>query len=420
MSDKFTWMHSGQIGAPQMNGAAGSNGQMLQVLDGCLINGFNPQTVTIATKTATTVTLTFGVSHGYELLQIIAVSGATDAALNGQHRITAKTTTTVTINAVGVAVTTGTITTKVAPLDWESIFGSADPLKRAYRSNDMQSSKTVLYLDMTLPAGHGYNATKPAKRAMVSICEDMTTLGTQINSYTNDYNNFTTNPNGTLFWYQCHGVDKGEAVTRASNINWVVIGDGRFFYLIHEWQTYTLTAGTPRRDLFSFGDVDALDGDYGKCAWTGSILPNDDGANVYYATVGSSTGGTPSVDRDGGRVGFFTKSVSDTPSLDSFVFSSSGMASGVNYHGNISGLSGGINNYPNPTTLSIIGIPTYAANSSVLRGIMPSMLTIPQNLGSNTSDLDLLVSGNSVVVGVSSSKFTNNNKVGFFAFNLEG
>ena len=81
MADKrFTWMHSGQLGAPQMNGAAGSNGQMLQVLDACLIDGFNPQTVTIATKTATTVTLTFGVSHGYEVGQLILVSGATDAA----------------------------------------------------------------------------------------------------------------------------------------------------------------------------------------------------------------------------------------------------------------------------------------------------------------------------------------------------
>src|SRR5690606_28768003 len=101
MSDRFTWMHSGQVGAPQMNGASGSNGQMLQVLDACLIDGFNPQTVTMATKTATTVTLTFGVVHSYAERQIVTVSGATDAALNGRHRVVSTTTNTITIDAVG-------------------------------------------------------------------------------------------------------------------------------------------------------------------------------------------------------------------------------------------------------------------------------------------------------------------------------
>lgn len=47
MSDKrFTWIHSGQLNAPQMDGVKLSEGQMLKVLDAVLATGFNPQTAT--------------------------------------------------------------------------------------------------------------------------------------------------------------------------------------------------------------------------------------------------------------------------------------------------------------------------------------------------------------------------------------
>lgn len=418
MSDKFTWMHSGQIGAPQMNGAAGSNGQMLQVLDGCLINGFNPQTVTIATKTATTVTLTYGVSHGYELSQIIAVSGATDAALNGRHRVISKTATTVTIDAVDVAVTTGTITTKVAPLGWESIFGSADPLKRAYRSNDMQSSKTVLYLDMTLPAGHGYNTTNPAKRAMVSLCEDMTTLGVQINSYSDVENNYTVDPNGKLFWYQCRSNSKTSAVNESENRSWVIIGNGKFFYFFNEWQF--LRKNRNYRDFYAFGDMEYLSGEIGtgNCGWVGSTSANDAG-NMLVASVGAVVGGNPSLTTD--VTGFMTTGVNGTGLMRPFVFVSSGfLAQGGVASKSSSGRDGVAENYPNPSTLSILGFPCYVSTGTNLRAKMPIMLNIHQNLGDNFSELDKLVSSSVLVVTLFYTRGSNTDGNGFFAFNLKG
>lgn len=417
MSDKFTWMHSGQLGAPQMSGASGSNGQMLQVLDGCLINGFNPQTVTIATKTATTVTLTFGVLHGYELSQIIEVSGATDAALNGKHRITHKTDTTITIDAVGVAVTTGAIKTKVAPLGWESIFGSIDPLKRAYRSNDMQSSKTVLYLDMTLPAGHGYNATNPAKRAMVSLCEDMTTLGVQINSYSDTENNYATNVNGKLFWYQCRNNLKSGAVNESENRNWVVIGNGKFFYFLNEWQF--LKKNKIYRDFYAFGDMEYLSGEIGtgNCGWVGTTNVND-ADTVNIASVGAVIGGD--VTKSSEVSGFMVTGVNGGGYMRPFVLVTNGFLQNTTFTLTSSGKEGVTENYPNPSTLSILGFPTYTATVVSLRAKMPAMLTIHQNLNDNFNGLDKMVSNSVLVASVFYSRARNADGYGFFAFNLKG
>lgn len=406
MLDKFTWMHSGQVGAPQMNGAAGSNGQMLQVLDACLIDGFNPQTVTIATKTATNVTLTFGVSHGYELGQLILVAGATDAALNGKHRVKTKTATTITIDAVGVAATTGAITTKAAPLGWQSIFGSADPLKRAYRSDSLESSKTVLYLDMTLPTGNGYNATDPAKRAMVSMCEDMTTLGVQINSYTDAENNYATNPNGRLLWYQARANSRAAAVNSDINRSWVIVGNDKVFYFFNAWTTQT-AAVNQSRDFFAFGDFLGLDGKENKlnCGWLGAINTNDS-SNVSSAFVGAGIGGESTVSAD--IKGYMIKSYNGTGSLKPLVMSSDG---GITKY--LSGYKSSIPDFPNPATQGLLGLPIYIMSDTGFRAIMPSILNIYQTLGSHTA-WDKVVTDNILIVALYASASANS----FFALDL--
>ena len=409
MDNRVTWMHSGQIGAPQMNGAAGSNGQMLQVLDSCLIDGFNPQTVTSTTKTATTVTLTYGVSHGYELSQIIEVSGATDTALNGNHRIIGKSTNTLTIDAVGVAITTGAIATKVSPLGWESIFGATTPLKRAYRSNNMQSSKTVLYLDMTIPESSGYNGANPVKRAMVDLCENMSTLGAQINSYTSTFNNRPTLRNGKMFWYQCRGYDRPTAVNEPTNREWVVVGNDKMFYFFNVWQSFA-TAGANERDMFGFGDFDDLSGanTASNCGWIGVVNNNDLDA-IYSAKIGATIGGnSPTLTSNSGLM---IKRANNTGSLSPFILTTdSATALIASYY---SGLVGSASNFPNPATQSIIGLPVYVMTDQDMRAKLPALLSIPQNMGSNVAGFDKLVSNNKLVVAVGSVGIT-----GFFALDL--
>lgn len=411
MSDRFTWMHSGQVGAPQMNGASGSNGQLLQVLDGCLIDGYNPKTVATATKTTTTVTLTFGISHGYELLQLIEVSGATDAALNGQHRVISNTANTITIDAVGVVVTTGTIATKVAPLGFESIFGSADPLRRAYRSNEDRSTKTVLFLDMNLPTGHGYNATNPAKRAMVSLCEDMTTLGVQINSYTNAENNYAVNPNGKFLWHQARDRAKNTSITSTSAGGWVLVGNGSVFYLFNEWRVYG-SAGAPLRDFFAFGDADGLDGSAvgNNCFWIGVVSDNDN-LVIPYASVGAAVGGNPTVANQ--VKGFMIKDHNGIGTLNPLVTSVDGTTSGF-----LSGSYGDVSNFPDPTTQKALGFPVHLLTPKSLRATLPNLLAIPQNLNNNYATLDKKTSDGSLIVAVSTNATASS--VGFYAVDLRG
>lgn len=428
MSDRITWMHSGQVGAPQMNGAAGSNGQMLQVLDACLINGFGSQTPISITKTATSVTLTFGVSHGYVERQLLLIAGATDAILNGSHRITAKTENSVTIDAIGVAVTTGTITTKIAPLGFESIFGSTDPLKRAYRSQNTQTTQTVLYLDMTIPASSGYHATNPLKRAMVSICEDMTTLGTQINSYTDAKNNFATNPNGSMFWYQARSDLKASAVTTGTNLSWVVFGNSNYFYFLPAWQTYDLTATRLlQRDLFGFGDVKSFDdNDNFNCFWAGVYGANDS-QEIYQAANGAHINGNPAIfdyeTTATSAVGFFIKPSSGTGGLQSFSLLLSGAVdmriganSGIKFLPPLTYIS-----FPNATSQTLLSSPLYSCVKDVdfyLRGNMGCLRAIQQDLKENQS-LDLNVVDGVVIVAVAANGVYDF-RTGFLAIDTRG
>ncbi len=393
MADKrFTWMHSGQVGAPQMNGAAGSNGQMLQVLDACLIDGFNPQTAISASKTATSVTLVYGVAHGYELSQDVMVTGASDSNLNGRHRVMAKTDTSLTISAAGVTSVAGTIVTKVAPLGFESIFGSIDPLKRAYRSKDIQSSRTVLYLDMSLPTGHGYNTTNPVKRAMVDMCENMTVLGTQINSYTSAYNNKPTVRNGKMLWYQCREATKNQAVTRADSTDWVIVGSDTFFYIFNDFRGFL--SSDLRRDNYFFGDMFTLSGvaTPSNCGWLGAVNPNDTD-NRSAAFIGGTIGGSATLVEQ--TKGFMIKSANGSGALNPLVLSIDGTERIVG-----SGLEGLDTHFPNPASQSILGLPIYALTAQHLRAKLPLLHFIPQNMSSNVVDFDKLVAGNSLTVSV--------------------
>lgn len=414
ISNKVTWMHSGQAGAPQANGLSSSNGQLLQILDAALINGFNQQTVMSTTIASDAITLTFGSSHGYVERQAITISGANDANLNGEHIITAVgSSNELSIKNKGVTVSTGTITTKVAPLGWQSIFGSTDPLKRAYRSKNPLTTQTVLYLDMTIPADSGYNATNPVQRASVSMCEDMTELGVQLNSYTDSTNNFAANPNGALMWYQNRGYNKNESVSTSVNATWVIVGNGDYFYFIFEWQMWNSLRGHKQRDFYMFGDMPSLAGesDVYSCAWAGITNINDNGINYFPKNAnryGDAIGAK--------KAGYFIASANGVGGLQEWGLATSAPVSAF------SGTQALIAN-PNPTTNSMVFAPSYAIMSGGdMRAVVDRLLFVPQNISTQKNTLDLSISNGVLLVAVRNAAIAPNvNKddpVGFLAFDL--
>ena len=421
----LTWMHSGQAGAPQMSGAS-TEGQMFGVLDAALIEGFNPQTAVSVTKTATTATLTYAYAHHYELMQLVLVTGATDSKLNGKWRVIEKTNTSITLDAVGVTTLTGTIVTKIAPLGFESIFGKVNAKKRAYRSANLAGTRTVLFLDSTLPTGHGYSTTSPAKRVMVDLCKDMTVLGTQIGSYTATFNNKPTVKNGKMFWYQARGSAKADEVDGTNPSEWVIVGNGDYFYFFTSWQQYNQTV-RKQRDFYAFGDMPSLSTtDKHNCFWAGAVT-SDDAAVAYWSSNKAKIGGRPDVfyntSVDSGAVGFFIKPYDGVGELQS----ASLTCTGSEFDGFVSGgatlddaaLGCTALPYPNLPNSSILAVGIYLQVKGAIRARAPNLYATPQDLKSDLTK-DLTVDNGYLLVALATDGFTDNTGCGFFLVNLRG
>lgn len=281
-----TWISSSQTDAPVLESTE-PNG-LLKILDFCLLSGGAVKSVSSVAINENEVTFTFSSGHNLSLHQIVDVSGADAPQINGKHKIIASTVTTITIVAVGALISTGTITVKLASLGYESIFGTTDPTKRAYRSLSPTSSKKVLYLDMSYPDSAKYHATSPARRAMVSVCEDMQSLGVQINSLTSLINNKPSNKNGRLFWYQCRDRHSSLELERYA-IPWVVIGNGDFFYIAIAWSSYNSNKSYAVKDVYGFGDYVSLDSSVSSSSVFLMASDNaDDNSTIYPGDLGAT------------------------------------------------------------------------------------------------------------------------------------
>ena len=144
------WYQSNQNGAPQITGQAGS---LIAVLNACLLNGFNLRTLTTITRDGNVATATADAGHGFRESDTVLIASANEVAYNGEKRIRNVTTNSFQFDVAGDPATpaTGTITAKVAPLDWESPFSGAN--KAVYRAKDVTGNRLFLRIDETPLAG---------------------------------------------------------------------------------------------------------------------------------------------------------------------------------------------------------------------------------------------------------------------------
>jgi hypothetical protein len=110
----------------------GQVGKLTDILDDCLVNGYNSKTITI-TRSGSTATAT-STSHGFTNGQRLLVAGANETAYNGEFVISNVAANTFDYTVVGSPTTpaTGTITAKVAPSNWGIAYTGTN--KRAYRA----------------------------------------------------------------------------------------------------------------------------------------------------------------------------------------------------------------------------------------------------------------------------------------------
>ena len=127
------YFNSGMVGAPQISN---NWGDLVTMLDACLINGFALKAIDTLTFADGVASATISAGHAYQPFQVVEVSGADQAPYNGHFRVLTTTLTTFTYAVTGTPVSPATTATslsaKVAPLGWEKPFSSTH--KAAYRS----------------------------------------------------------------------------------------------------------------------------------------------------------------------------------------------------------------------------------------------------------------------------------------------
>ena len=138
------YLHSGMMGAPLHLPATG---EVNALLNACLVNGFNTQSVVSATCASGVVTFNFASAPGFSTQDTVTVAGASNAAVNGQHRVQSAASNQVLVAIPGVpdGAVGGTITMKFSPLGWTRPFSGTNVA--AYQQGG--SSVTKRYLRVT-------------------------------------------------------------------------------------------------------------------------------------------------------------------------------------------------------------------------------------------------------------------------------
>jgi hypothetical protein len=132
-------------------------GSVLAVLQACLVDGFNTQTITSITRTGQVATVTTSVAHNYVPGQTLLLSATGEALYNGEKTIdSVPSTTTYTFAVTGSPGTVATGSCKVAPLGWVREF--TDTNKAVYRSPNVVGTR--MYYRFHEPATLSVTRTK--------------------------------------------------------------------------------------------------------------------------------------------------------------------------------------------------------------------------------------------------------------------
>lgn len=209
MNTSVKFFSSQMLNAPKVNG---TKGPVISVLDACLVDGWNLTTVDSMTVSNNVVTASISAGHGFVQWQVIQVAGTTPSGLNGEHRVTEVTTTTVKFEVTGVAngAATGTITLKVAPLGWLKAFSGTN--KAAYKVDATkypQSTGCLIRFDD--------NASEYCTR--LAGFESMSSIDVGTGQFPTD------GQQSTGLWLL-----KNQSASASAYRPWFLVGDGRIFY----------------------------------------------------------------------------------------------------------------------------------------------------------------------------------------------
>jgi hypothetical protein len=258
---------STMTGAPTLNGTAGT---LVALLDACLKDGFNSQSISSASQTGGVATLTFSGAHGYAVNDVIAISGANEAAWNHEFRVLSTpltTTLTFAIDAGTTSPATGTLAAKIAPLGWTKPFSGTNKAAYLPKAAYVQCYLRVLDDSSTPTSANG-------RWAKLRGYESMSDVDTG------------TGPFPTVA-QSTNGLSAAKSSTSDSTARaWWLVGDGGIFYLgVFADATYLNTASG-----HAFGDINSLKSGDGYssfiCGGNVDTLPAAPGTHHTFGALG--------------------------------------------------------------------------------------------------------------------------------------
>jgi hypothetical protein len=374
MAYPVKYFTSGMAGAPVVSN---NWGDLIGLLDACLVTGFNLKTVDSLTSAAGVATALVNSGHSYQVGQIVLIAGCDQPNYNGEQRITGVTANTFTFDVSGnpasPATTQDNISCKIAPLGWVKAF--SDTNKAAYRSNNPLSPQNLLLVDDSLKTPN-YTTTW-AKWANVGIVQSMSDINTIVgaqapydpNSPTKNWKQVEANQWGWYKWYHARqGGYESSGDYGVGNRNWVLVGDDQLFYL---FITNAPGFNWYGRNFYCFGDIASFkSGDQ-----YGTVLVAEDNylgnsTNFAYPGYLDGYGLVLSLDLKG-KVLLRNHTQLGNPIRF-------GVTS-LNINNNQQTCGAGSMPFPNGADYSLWLLPTYVQQEDGnMRGMMPGMLWMPQ------------------------------------------
>lgn len=267
---------SDQLGAPIINGVAGT---LITALDAILVNGYNQVNVSSITRVASTATVVTAAAHGFETGDVALLAGAGQAEYNGEQVVTVIDSTSFSFAVAGDPATpaTGTITSKRAPGGFSKAFAGTN--KAVYRSNDPSSRRHFFRVV------DGATTSGGSREAQLWGYESMT----DVDNGSGMYPLVAHYPSG-FFWQKS---DTSDAVGR----HWVLVTDGKtvyhFAYIQANMNNNAYSIGIPGAIMsgVAFGDVIAFKpGDAYASFVTGCPQPNNISSLQYCGLFNATTG----------------------------------------------------------------------------------------------------------------------------------
>lgn len=236
---------------------SGQPGKLVDLLDACLIDGFSTRTPDSVVVSGGVATVSISTGNPYEKHAVIAISGASETALNAEWRIDTAGASSLSFLCPGVSdgIVTGA-SVKRAGAGWGRPFG--DTNKAVYQSIDPESTELFLRVD------DNYGTC-----AYVRGYEDMTSADDGVNPFPL----LSTKAPNAFQWVKSNA-SNGDARS------WFLVADNKSIHFCVYFSQYnTLASAAPAATWNFFGDL------------TGKFFPDDKFACVLagYGSAGSPT-----------------------------------------------------------------------------------------------------------------------------------